>query len=195
MQNAETVLGVLRDRGRRGLPCNELFRQLFNPQIDLLPFSGLIFVRFIYPSGNLAERGWRGAPGIADGWHAEVGGPGAAVAFDASVEAGEFAFSGFQADLESLVFAEPAVHPCFGDAFAEVVDDLGEQSLLRRNAKHRASQASVLVLARRPVRAPAGSQRHLAQLEVLLEFLPFLVGGLAVFSGGPGGPPLVEERR
>ena len=30
MQNAETVLGVLRERGRRGLPCNELYRQMFN---------------------------------------------------------------------------------------------------------------------------------------------------------------------
>jgi hypothetical protein len=36
MQNAETVLGVLRERGGRGLPCNELYRQLFNPQIYLL---------------------------------------------------------------------------------------------------------------------------------------------------------------
>ena len=33
MQDAETVLGVLRDRGRRGLPLNELYRQLFNPQL------------------------------------------------------------------------------------------------------------------------------------------------------------------
>ena len=31
MQNAGTVLDVLRDRGRRGLPCTELYRQLFNP--------------------------------------------------------------------------------------------------------------------------------------------------------------------
>ena len=141
------------------------------------------------------ERGrWR-SPGIADGWYSEVGGSGAAVAFDASVEAGEFAFSGFQADLEALDFAEPAVHPCFGNAFVQVADDLGEAGpLLRRDAEHRASQASVLMLARRPVRTSAGSQRHLAQLEVLLEFLPFLVGGLAVFFGGPGGPPLVEER-
>jgi hypothetical protein len=29
MQDAETVLGVLRERGRRGLPCDELYRQLF----------------------------------------------------------------------------------------------------------------------------------------------------------------------
>ena len=36
MQNAETVLDVLRDRGRRGLPCNELYRQLFNPQMYLM---------------------------------------------------------------------------------------------------------------------------------------------------------------
>jgi group II intron reverse transcriptase/maturase len=41
MQNAETVLGVLRDRGRRGLPCDELFRQLFNPQIYLLAYGRL----------------------------------------------------------------------------------------------------------------------------------------------------------
>ena len=36
MQSAETVLGILRERGRRGLPCDELYRQLFNPQMYLL---------------------------------------------------------------------------------------------------------------------------------------------------------------
>ena len=39
MQSAETVLDVLRDRGRRGLPCNELYRQLFNPQMYLLAYG------------------------------------------------------------------------------------------------------------------------------------------------------------
>ena len=39
MQRAETVLGVLRERGRRGLPCNELYRQLFNPQMYLLAYG------------------------------------------------------------------------------------------------------------------------------------------------------------
>jgi group II intron reverse transcriptase/maturase len=39
MQNAETVLSVLRDRGRRGLPVNELFRQLFSPQLYLLAYG------------------------------------------------------------------------------------------------------------------------------------------------------------
>jgi group II intron reverse transcriptase/maturase len=41
MQNAATVLGVLRDRGRRGLPCDELYRQLFNPDLYLLAYGRL----------------------------------------------------------------------------------------------------------------------------------------------------------
>jgi group II intron reverse transcriptase/maturase len=41
MQNAETVLGVLRERGRRGLPCNELYRQLFNPHLYLIAYGRL----------------------------------------------------------------------------------------------------------------------------------------------------------
>jgi group II intron reverse transcriptase/maturase len=39
MQNAETVLGVLRERGRRGLPLEELYRQMFNPQLYLLAYG------------------------------------------------------------------------------------------------------------------------------------------------------------
>jgi group II intron reverse transcriptase/maturase len=39
MQSATTVLGVLRERGRRGLPLNELYRQLFNPQLYLLAYG------------------------------------------------------------------------------------------------------------------------------------------------------------
>ena len=39
MQSAEAVLGVLRERGRRGLPCDELYRQLFNPQLYLLAYG------------------------------------------------------------------------------------------------------------------------------------------------------------
>jgi group II intron reverse transcriptase/maturase len=39
MQSAETVLDVLRERGRRGLPCNELYRQLFNPHLYLLAYG------------------------------------------------------------------------------------------------------------------------------------------------------------
>ena len=39
MQNAATVLDVLRERGRRGLPLDELYRQLFNPQLYLLAYG------------------------------------------------------------------------------------------------------------------------------------------------------------
>ena len=39
MQDAETVLGVLRERGRRGLSCEELYRQMFNPQLYLLAYG------------------------------------------------------------------------------------------------------------------------------------------------------------
>jgi group II intron reverse transcriptase/maturase len=39
MQSAETVLDVLRERGRRGLPCTELYRQLFNPQLYLRAYG------------------------------------------------------------------------------------------------------------------------------------------------------------
>jgi hypothetical protein len=36
MQDAGTVLDVLRERGRKGLPCAELYRQMFNKDLYLL---------------------------------------------------------------------------------------------------------------------------------------------------------------
>jgi len=39
LQNARNSAGVLRERGRRGLPCDELYRQLFNPQLYLLGYG------------------------------------------------------------------------------------------------------------------------------------------------------------
>lgn len=39
MQSAEAVLDVLRDRGRRGLPLERLYRQLFNPQLYLRAYG------------------------------------------------------------------------------------------------------------------------------------------------------------
>src|SRR5215470_5637903 len=41
MREAKTVLGVLRERGRRGLPLERLYRQLFNPQLYLLAYGKL----------------------------------------------------------------------------------------------------------------------------------------------------------
>ena len=39
MRDAATVLDVVRDRGRRGLPLERLYRQLFNPQLYLLAYG------------------------------------------------------------------------------------------------------------------------------------------------------------
>src|SRR5258708_20162820 len=39
MREAATVLDVLRERGRRGLPLERLYRQLFNPQLYLLAYG------------------------------------------------------------------------------------------------------------------------------------------------------------
>jgi hypothetical protein len=41
MRDAAMVLDVLRERGRRGLPLERLYRQLFNPQWYLLAYGRL----------------------------------------------------------------------------------------------------------------------------------------------------------
>ncbi len=48
MQSAETVLGVLRERGRNGLPCDELYRQLFNRDLYLLAFFRTNFLSALF---------------------------------------------------------------------------------------------------------------------------------------------------
>ena len=37
MRTAETVLNIIRDRGQRGLPLEDLYRQLFNPGLTYAP--------------------------------------------------------------------------------------------------------------------------------------------------------------
>ena len=41
MQTAEVVLGVLRERGRKGLPCAQLYRQMFNRDLYLLAYGNI----------------------------------------------------------------------------------------------------------------------------------------------------------
>jgi group II intron reverse transcriptase/maturase len=41
MQDAETVLAVLRERGGKGLPCDELYRQMFNKDLYLLAYGNI----------------------------------------------------------------------------------------------------------------------------------------------------------
>ena len=39
MQNAEAVLGIIRERGRKGLPLERLYRCLFNPELYLIAYG------------------------------------------------------------------------------------------------------------------------------------------------------------
>jgi group II intron reverse transcriptase/maturase len=55
MQSAETVLGVLRERGGRGLPCNELYRQLFNPDLYLVAYGRIYSNKGAMTPGVTAE--------------------------------------------------------------------------------------------------------------------------------------------
>jgi len=41
MQTAEVVLGVLRERGRQGLLCEQLYRQMFNKDLYLLAYGNI----------------------------------------------------------------------------------------------------------------------------------------------------------
>ena len=39
MQNADTYLGILRERGKRGLPVERVYRQLFNRELYLKAYG------------------------------------------------------------------------------------------------------------------------------------------------------------
>jgi hypothetical protein len=41
MQEAEVVLGVLRERGRKGLPLTQLYRQMFNKDLYLVAYGNI----------------------------------------------------------------------------------------------------------------------------------------------------------
>jgi group II intron reverse transcriptase/maturase len=55
MRDAETVLDVLRERGRRGLPLERLYRQLFNPQLYLLAYGRIYANQGAMTPGATAE--------------------------------------------------------------------------------------------------------------------------------------------
>ena len=55
MQSAETVLGVLRERGRKGLPCNQLYRQMFNRKLYLLAYGKIYANQGAMTPGASAE--------------------------------------------------------------------------------------------------------------------------------------------
>jgi retron-type reverse transcriptase len=41
MRTADTILGIIRDRGRRGLPLEDIYRQLYNPGLYLPAYARL----------------------------------------------------------------------------------------------------------------------------------------------------------
>jgi hypothetical protein len=55
MRNAETVLSVLRERGRSGLPLERLYRQLFNPQLYLMAYGRIYANQGAMTPGATAE--------------------------------------------------------------------------------------------------------------------------------------------
>ena len=59
MQEAAVVLSVLRERGRQGLPCTQLYRQMFNKDLYLLAYGN------IYPNKGAMTPGANGE--TADG--------------------------------------------------------------------------------------------------------------------------------
>jgi group II intron reverse transcriptase/maturase len=55
MQSAETVLGVLRERGRKGLPCEQLYRQMFNVDLYLMAYGRIYANQGAMTAGPDAE--------------------------------------------------------------------------------------------------------------------------------------------
>jgi hypothetical protein len=118
---------------------------------------------------------------IAVAGNAEVGG-----AAGRRLELGDLIVRCGEADLEAVDLAEPALAFGFSDAGDQVVADVDESRLLRRvRSQERASDAGVLVDAAGSIGPTAGAQGDLAVLEVAEELLPLLVGGRAIFGGGP----------
>ena len=55
MQEAEVVLGVLRERGRKGLPLTQLYRQMFNRDLYLLAYGNIYSNKGAMTPGASAE--------------------------------------------------------------------------------------------------------------------------------------------
>jgi retron-type reverse transcriptase len=55
MQEAAVVLGVLRERGRQGLPCGQLYRQMFNGDLYQLAYGNIYSNKGAMTPGASAE--------------------------------------------------------------------------------------------------------------------------------------------
>src|SRR5437764_9385781 len=57
MRSADTVLGIIRERGRRGLPLEQVYRQLFNPALYLRAYGRIARNHGATTPGVTAETG------------------------------------------------------------------------------------------------------------------------------------------
>ena len=55
MRTAETVLGIIRERGRRGLPLEDIYHQLYNPNLYLCAYGKIYRNRGAMTPGTTPE--------------------------------------------------------------------------------------------------------------------------------------------
>jgi hypothetical protein len=119
-----------------------------------------------------------------------------AVVSGGAVDLGELVLGAGEADFQALDLAEPAFALGLGDAVEEVAADLGDAGPLGGvGPVHAAPQAAMLMNARSAESAPAYPGRDFPELEVIEEFLPFLIAGNPVFIGRSLRPPPGKERQ
>ena len=68
MQKAEVVLSVLRERGRKGLPCEQLYRQMFNKELYLLAYGNIYSNQGAMTPGACGET----ADGMSEGMIGQI---------------------------------------------------------------------------------------------------------------------------
>ena len=68
MRNAETILGIIRDRGTRGLPLENVYRLLYNPALYLRAYNRIYRNKGAMTPGVTDETADQGfAPATAEG--------------------------------------------------------------------------------------------------------------------------------
>jgi hypothetical protein len=55
MRDAKTILGIIRARGRQGLPLEDVYRQLYNPELYLLAYAKIAQNKGAMTPGVTAE--------------------------------------------------------------------------------------------------------------------------------------------
>jgi len=55
MRDAKTILGIIRTRGRQGLPLEDVYRQLYNPELYLLAYGKIAQNKGAMTPGVTAE--------------------------------------------------------------------------------------------------------------------------------------------